>query len=80
MRSAPCDPSLRLPLRSMMAITANNTYYTVGGEASMELCGWGAGGAWAKLQAGVMEAGSKVRTAMPSAAEIVAMGRKALGV
>ena len=44
-------------------------------STSMELCGWGAGAAWAKLQAG-----SKVCTAMPSAAEVVAMGRKALGV
>ena len=80
MLSAPCNLSLELPLRSMMAITSNNTYYSGGGEASMELCGWDAGSAWGKLQAGGMEAGSVVRTEMPSVAEIIALGKQALGV
>ena len=80
MLSTACDLSSGLPLRSMMAITSNNTYYSAGGASSMVACGWENGSAWGKLQAGGMEAGSVARPTQPTVAEIVALGRQALGV
>ena len=80
MMSASCDPSSKLPLRSMMAITVNNTYYSNAGPAAMELCGWDNGTAWPKLQAGGMESGSRVDMQLPATAQVIAWGRIALGV